>query len=158
MRTFNDYVRDYQEMGLSRDDAEILAKKTFAIKAETDAEWKQGKYKTLKPAAKPKPHKPVFKMIVDHLGQQFGSTKEMCDFYKISINLFNWRRAKDWDLKAALTTPATEVVKDHLGHEFSSVKEMCAYWKITIGAFYSRRKKYGLKTALTTPLVKQHRV
>ena len=157
MTSFNDYVRDYIEMGLSRKDAEILAKETMAIKAETDAEWKQGKYKDLKPAVKPKPHTPVFKIAEDHLGQQFNSTQEMCDFYKIPLKAFYWRRVRGWDLKAALTTPITKVVKDHLGHEFSSIKEMCAYWQITTGAFYSRKKTgLDLEKILTVPVAKQH--
>lgn len=163
MASFNDYVRDYIEMGLSRKDAEILAKETMDIKAETDAEWKQGKYKELKPAVKPKPHTPVFKIVSDHLGQQFNSTQEMCDFYKIPLKVFSWRRARAWSLKDALTHPYckrnqprpenrnTRACKDHLGHVFRSRKSMCVYWNISPKLLSVRLAQgWDLERALTT--------
>lgn len=165
MQSFNDYVRDYQAMGLSRSDAEILAKETLDIKAETDAEWKQGKYKDLKaPAVKSKPRIPVFKMITDHLGQQFNSTQEMCDFYKIPVKIFNCRRVNGWSLTKALTQPVIRrglpkpkvkkvVVKDHLGHEFRSQTAMCAYWNINRDLFVKRIERgWSLERALTEPI------
>jgi hypothetical protein len=89
-------------------------------------------------------------MIVDHLGQNFKTKKEMCGYWGVSYNVYYKRRATGWKLDEALTTPVKAKVKnsfvtvDHLGNEFKTVKEMCNYWGISLKSYSRRRCVNGL--------------
>lgn len=94
------------------------------------------------------------KKYIDHTGQIFNSTAEMCKHWGVNINTFYARRLKNWSLKECLETP-TEIARgkkiaDHLGQEFNSHSEMCEHWNIPFTIFDNRMRRTGdLEYALT---------
>lgn len=61
--------------------------------------------------------------IIDHIGNEFDTLKEMCQKYKINVATFMTRIKAGWNLDESLLTP-TRKACDHLGNEYSSYKEM----------------------------------
>lgn len=95
----------------------------------------------------------------DHLGNEFPSENEMCEYWNIQVTSYRNRKKMGWDLEKSLTVPVGEHNKciDHLGNEFKSEKEMCEYWKVPVQVFINRkRSNWDLEKALTTstPAVK----
>lgn len=79
-------------------------------------------------------------MRVDHLGNEFDSTKLMCKHWGVPMSIFISRVRHGHSTESALTTSTlrTVAVVDHLGNEFRTNKEMCKHWKIDQNVFYSR--------------------
>lgn len=97
----------------------------------------------------------------DHLGNEFSSKREMCEYWDIDYKTFlNRVNRFGWALDKALTAPVNndggfkKPCRDHLGNKFSSKKEMCEYWGIPYNLFTHRVNRYGwtLERALTTPV------
>ena len=84
----------------------------------------------------------------DHLGNNFKSTKEMCETYGISTNIFYKRMRLGWSLEDVLTKGD---IKDHLGNEYKSVRDMCNQYNIPYWLFYKRKELgWSLEDILTT--------
>jgi hypothetical protein len=94
----------------------------------------------------------------DHLGNKYGSKKEMCDYYEISDSLFYDRFKKGYSLEKILTEPKVNVIKDHLGNEYPSMTVMCKKYGMTKENFKARQR-YGwsLEKILTTPIRKNNK-
>ena len=99
------------------------------------------------------------KQCQDHLGNNFNSIKEMCEFYNISVTTYKRRLKKGISVKNALIIPTINIIEnqnkrcqDHLGNNFNSIKEMCEFWNITPGIYQTRFKRYkwSLEKTLTT--------
>lgn len=95
-------------------------------------------------------------IVTDHLGNKYGSIKEMCRHYNINISTYRTRLRMGWSLEAILTTgnmrPENKVIpiKDHLGNEFRSKAEMCDHYGVQKHTFLNRIKNGNdLETALT---------
>lgn len=94
------------------------------------------------------------RIVRDHLGNEFGSISEMCDYWRINYNTFNSRIDSNMSLKDALETPVASILNtaDHLGKWFSGVSAMCGYWGIYKITFeYRILSGISLKDALEIP-------
>ena len=94
------------------------------------------------------------RVVRDHLGNEYGTIKEMCESYGIKQVTFTFRLKNGWPLDEALECPVgtpRQPVRDHLGNEYRSISEMCSVYGIATSTF-SRRKGYGwtLEQVLTT--------
>lgn len=83
----------------------------------------------------------------DHLGNHFGSVKEMCAFYNINPSTFHVRIFNGFTLKEALTSSKNcqrkideESRTDHLGNIFNSIADMCRHYKLKYSTYISRRR------------------
>lgn len=101
------------------------------------------------------------KKCKDHLGNEFDSIANMCDFYNLAITTYYGRISSGWSLKDALETPAMSKEQgihnkeaiDHLGNKFTTIKEMCTYYGITDELFCNRKRRgWSLEKILTEPL------
>lgn len=84
-----------------------------------------------KSVKKPKDTKKIIsKPVYDHLGNEFITTKEMCDHWGIDRNLYRNRVTRGWSIGDALTKPVRHKngAIDHKGNKFKSKIEMCSYW------------------------------
>jgi len=90
----------------------------------------------------------------DHLGNEYGSKKEMIEHYNIGMSTFYRRVKMGYDFKDIITIKPERIIinikcKDHLGNEYDSKKEMCEHYNIDISTFYFRiKKRYSLENAL----------
>ena len=92
---------------------------------------------------------------IDHLGNKFKSTKDMCEHWGIPLKVFKRKINSHWRLEIALTKKVknSNRIVDHIGNEFDNIKEMCNYWGIC-ETLYCSRSRYGnmsLKSILTKP-------
>ena len=99
------------------------------------------------------------KAVTDHLGNNFVSVKEMCEYWNIERHTLRLRLNAGLSLADALTQPK-KIAIDHLGNEFNSVKGMCEYWGIPYVTFKERIKvNWSIEKALTTPVKQvEHKV
>lgn len=103
----------------------------------------------------------IGKLCKDHLGNEFNSIKEMCNYWKINVYTYRSRIKSGLSVKTALTTAVVsdlttcncKTCKDHLGNEFSSITKMCNHWGIPIRAYEMRISRgWSLKDSLTKSL------
>lgn len=93
----------------------------------------------------------------DHLGNLYGSIKDMCAYWHIRPETFSRRITKyKMTLEEALTLPVkgNGGIKcyDHLGQEFYSEAEMCQYWNVNRSVYrYRISHNWAQNIALTTP-------
>lgn len=98
--------------------------------------------------------------IYDHLGNEYSSQLEMCNYYNILPDVYHSRKKLNWTLEKILTTPSkskyiqnierTQI--DHMGIEYDSFSQMCRhYGKSTATVRYRLRRGRTLKEALTMP-------
>lgn len=110
---------------------------------------------------------------IDHLGNIYSSTKEMCDTYKIKPKTYRKRICSGWSIERALTEPlqfaqqkkkkdkSTQtsqsphkiqktrkspnkfICYDHLGIEYPTLTKMCAKYNIPRQTFKNRTEKWG---------------
>ena len=87
------------------------------------------------------------KKCVDHKGNVFNSLNEMCEYWGVSVNAFNYRNRKGFSLEKCLDaseiknkTSSKECI-DHTGRKFGSIKEMCEYWGVDVSTFSDRVTK-----------------
>lgn len=93
----------------------------------------------------------------DHLGNVYGSIKEMCAFWHIRPETYT-RRINNYNMtvEEALTRPVRSnggvKCRDHLGEQFYSKSSMCMHWGID-RKLYEYRISHGWsqKDALTKP-------
>lgn len=89
--------------------------------------------------------------VTDHLGNEYNSIKEMCEYYGITDDVYRTRMRRKWTLERILTTPTK--TKDHLGNVFNSIAEMCEAYGIIRTTYFKRIKQgWTVEEALTTPL------
>lgn len=95
--------------------------------------------------------------ILDHLGHEFSSCREMFDFWDVSSMTF-WVRIKNgWSLEKALTSRKSNMGKqnskvcyDHLGNMYPSKKAMCEHWGIPYDNYCARiRLGWSLEKSLS---------
>lgn len=100
---------------------------------------------TLKDTLTTKSQKGQSYICSDHLGNTFGSEKEMCDAYKTTIKMFRARLKLGWTVEDALTKPkASERIEDTFGNRFESIKKLAMYYGIRYDTLRNRLEK-GLK-------------
>lgn len=96
------------------------------------------------------------KTTYDHLGNEFPSTKAMCQHYGITVSVYHNRIKLGWSIKSILTRATrakTHKAYDHLGNEFPSITTMCQHYGITRSAYAERIKhEWSIEKALTTPM------
>lgn len=92
----------------------------------------------------------------DHLGNGYGSIREMCAAYGIDRSVYESRIRIGWDLKRALTEEkhvhgfTKKACTDHLGKRYDSIKDMCNAYNIKVVTFNTRIKNgWSLSDALT---------
>lgn len=94
-------------------------------------------------------------LVLDHLGNEYTSVDDMCDYYKVSKDKFLARIKLGWSLDKALTVEVNvsahgQIAKDHLGNVYRSMDEMCKKYGITKNKLnYRLRAGWSLKDALT---------
>lgn len=90
--------------------------------------------------------------VTDHIGNEFNSVKDMCEFWKVTTKEANDRLINGMSLKYALELK-NKPVSDHLGVRYKSVKDMCNAYGISQEAFKYRIKcGWSLSRALSTPI------
>lgn len=98
----------------------------------------------------------------DHLGNNFKSSKDMCEFWHIDRSVFYGRKRLGWSLEDILTKPldykgGAPIVHDHLGNEYPDIGTMCLQYGIGRTTYNQRIKAgWSVKKALTTPAKKIH--
>ena len=92
----------------------------------------------------------------DHLGNEFASKRDMCDYWRIPRNTFFNRIRSGWDIESALTTPIKctnkqrRMIFDHLGNEFENVDKMCEWHNISKEQYLTNiRNGLSIERALT---------
>lgn len=77
-----------------------------------------------------KPKKVTSDIVYDHLGKEFNTSKEMCEYWGISVGAYKSRIKRGWSVKDALTKPIIpkDGAVDHKGNKFKSKAAMCTYW------------------------------
>jgi hypothetical protein len=113
----------------------------------------------------------------DHLGNEFSSILEMCEYYSINHQAFRHRIKRGWNIEKALTTKNRRgnskvksvrchrseewkvgkgfKVKDHKGKEFDSLRKMAEYYGLTPSILYNRlHTGWDLERALTEKIHK----
>lgn len=96
-------------------------------------------------------------ILINHRGDCFKSTFEMCQTWGIDYYLFAERRKRGWSLQQALLTPICEgsTVFDHEGHIFANEQAMCENWGINHRTYENRRKRgWNLRDALSVQVMK----
>jgi len=97
----------------------------------------------------------------DHLGNEFKSKKDMCDYWRIPRHIFFRRISEGKTLEEALTTPIVykgprNMIKDHLGNEYINVDMMCAAHNITKEQYLINiRNNCDIEAALTSKTEKR---
>lgn len=115
------------------------------------------KVKKQKPVKKIVPKKPK-NSVTDHLGNEYGSTLEMCKAYGIRVDTFKYRLEQGWDLEDALTRAPSMITtnipcQDHVGNQYISQTEMARAYGLTKEQFIGRRRSgWNLERILTTPV------
>ena len=105
--------------------------------------------------------------IVDSHGNEFGSTREMCRYYKVRYPIYIERINAGWGLRLALTTVDAgwnrdiedeNKAVDYLGIEHKNTRAMCEYYNVSYSTFRQRKKaKKCIKTCLEVkPVIKDH--
>lgn len=98
--------------------------------------------------------------VHDHLGNEYTSQLEMCNYYNIPPDVYRGRKKLNWTLEKILTTPSKSkyIQKierpqiDHMGIKYDSFTQMCQhYGKSTSTIRYRLRCGKTLKEALTMP-------
>ena len=95
------------------------------------------------------------KKIIDHLGNEFSSTAELCKHYNISKKLYQSRKKAGWNIEKILTTPHknTKTTTDHFGNTYKNQHQMCKEYQIAQATVTHRLAKgWCLKDALETPV------
>lgn len=89
----------------------------------------------------------------DHLGNQFPTLKDMCNFYNISAGTYKYRIKQGMSVEDALTTDACSYdTTDHLGNKFASIEKMCEHYGLTRATYRHRIERgWSLEKTLTTP-------
>lgn len=96
--------------------------------------------------------------IIDHLGNQYGSTLEMCQAYGIRVDTFKYRMKHGSSLEEALTRVPSMVTtnipcQDHMGNQYISQAEMARAYGLTKEQFIGRKRSgWNLERILTTPI------
>lgn len=87
----------------------------------------------------------------DHLGNEFKTKTDMCNYWHIDISTYTQRINKGWDVGKALTYRAGDSERtDHLGTLFASVEAMCEHWGIDSDEYLWRRDRgWNIEQALT---------
>lgn len=80
---------------------------------------------------KPRSIKPKLNITVDHIGNKYKSTAEMCKAYGVSEQRFRYRWESGHDLRGCLTG---EFVVDHLNNGFRSFDALCKYHGVNIAS------------------------
>lgn len=91
---------------------------------------------------------------VDHLGNVFSSTIEMCEHYRVPYSVFKGRRRLKWNIEDALTKPAPKKKKngrktkqtierkkyyvDYEGKRYKTVKAMCEAHAVPYSTYKTR--------------------
>lgn len=153
-------VKSYMlDFGLSLADAQSLAEQESTHKKTVALELKRRPPKLAKVRTEKKKgdifisNKKRFE-CTDHLGNAFKNIREMCNFYKVSYHVFEYRKnVKHLSLEECLgSNTESNLVKDHAGHLFSDTQAMCDYYRINVHTFLGRRQQgWSLADALTRP-------
>jgi len=97
------------------------------------------------------------KKVKDHIGNEFKSFEDMCDYYKLKSGTVRYRLNNGYTLEEALLTKVGQnkyngeaKVVDHLGNEYYSLKSMLDKYGISKLTFRNRiRQGADIETALT---------
>lgn len=95
--------------------------------------------------------------VIDHLGNEFKTKKEMCDYWGVTVTAAQSRSRDGWSLEKILTTPVKstsgKISEDHLGNKYSTEREMCKFYNIEVTLFRCRINdlNWSLEDALTIP-------
>lgn len=101
-------------------------------------------------------NKKMTKKCIDHLGKEFNSVGEMCEYHNIPRSTFDDRIEKGCSLQEALTK--NKKYKDHLGNEFDSMIAMCEFHNVLRRTFDNRiQNGCSLQEALTKKAVGNER-
>ena len=96
--------------------------------------------------------------VIDHLGNEYGSTLEMCRAYGIRVDTFKYRLKRGSTLEDALTRVPSMVTtnipcQDHLGNQYISQAEMARAYGLTKEQFIARKRNgWDIERILTTPI------
>ena len=96
--------------------------------------------------------------VTDHLGNEYGSTLEMCQAYGIRVDTFRYRMKQGSSLEEALTRVPSLITtnipcQDHLGNQYISQTEMARAYGLTKEQFIGRKRSgWDLERILTTPI------
>lgn len=82
-------------------------------------------------------------IIKDHLNNEYKSTQEMLDHYKVEYGTYWNRLKKGWTLEEALLGRDICMCIDHLGNKYKSISEICRQYGVAMSV-YQRRIKSGL--------------
>lgn len=95
-------------------------------------------------------------ITIDHTGREFGTQKEMLDFWGITMDVFWRRRKKGLSLEECLTKGRRQPAYDHLGNKYANKSEMARRYGISVKTMNNRLKSgWPLEKALTAPIVDQ---
>jgi hypothetical protein len=98
-------------------------------------------------------------MVIDHLGNNFASIKEMCAFHKCPYGTYKRRYAenKEWPVEWLLYGKLDIV--DHLGNKFATVNKMCAFHNVHHSTYQKRQLEHPdwSPAELLAPSEKQYR-
>lgn len=107
---------------------------------------------------KPNPVKKPKDTVVDHLGNEYASTLEMCQAYGIRVDTFKYRLKHGSSLEEALTRTPSMITtnipcQDHLGNHYNSQAEMARAYGLTKEQFIARKRNgWDIERILTTPI------
>lgn len=96
--------------------------------------------------------------VVDHLGNEYDSTLEMCQAYGIRVDTFKYRLKHGSTLAQALTRVPSMVTtnipcQDHLGNQYNSQTDMARAYGLTKEQFIARKRMgWDVERILTTPV------
>ena len=71
-----------------------------------------------------KPNMPNNRVVVDHLGNEYRTIKDLCQRYGIRPDTYCQRRKRGWSLEETLTGRAKQPVKDHNGKTYDCMQTM----------------------------------
>lgn len=114
--------------------------------------------KKAKEEKQPKPEKKSKNTVVDHLGNEYSSTLEMCKAYGIRVDTFKYRLKHGSTLEQALTRTPSMVTtnipcQDHLGNQYISQTEMARAYGLTKEQYIARKRiGWDIERILTTPV------
>lgn len=148
----NKIIQDH--LGNTYDSIESLCK-AYNI-ASTTLRYRLNRGWSLKDAlTKEKKSNGKGKAVQDHLGNKYGSTKDLCKAYNINYTTFMVRIENGWSMEDAITkeiqTPEKgKAIQDHLGNTYESVKSLCKAYNIDITTFTTRLDRgWSIEDALT---------
>lgn len=103
------------------------------------------------------------KVQVDHLGNEFDSRQDMCDYWNIPLKTYESRLYKKWTLEKCLTMSLgirlnQQTYTDHENNVFKSLSDMAKHWNIAESTLQARivDKKMSIKDALTLTEADMH--